>query len=168
MGFLRGPGGIIGGLVGGWLTSVMGVRDERWLYRVPAIAMLLIVPAQLLLLFADTDWLWQLGLALETLLVISTIGPLFALLLATAQPRMRSVAIALFLFFSNLVGQGGGPLISGMLSDALLPSLGDEAIRYAMLTAVVTAVLASVCCFAAGRNVSADRLRAASQEKRTH
>ncbi len=168
LGFLRGPGGIIGGIAGGWLTSAMGLRDERWLYRVPAIAMLLIVPAQLLLLFAESDWLWQLGLALETLLVISTIGPLFALLLAIAQPRTRSVAIALFLFVSNLVGQGGGPLISGMLSDALVPSLGLEAIRYAMLTAVVTAVLASICCFAAGRNVSADRLRAASHERAAH
>lgn len=168
MGFLRGPGGIIGGLAGGWLTSVMGARDERWLYRVPAIAMLFIIPAQLLLLFAETDWLWQFGLALETLLVVSTIGPLFALLLTTAQPRMRSVAIALFLFVSNLVGQGGGPLISGMLSDALVPSLGDEAIRYAMLAAVVTAIFASFCCFAAGRNISADRLGAASRERVLH
>lgn len=168
MGFLRGPGGIVGGLLGGWLTSMLGARNERWLYRVPAIAMLLIVPAQLLFLFAETAWLWKLGLALETLLVISTIGPLFALLLATAQSRMRSVAIALFLFVSNLVGQGVGPLVSGMLSDALVPSFGDEAIRYAMLTAVATAVIASACCFAAGRNVSGDRLRVASKQKATH
>lgn len=162
MGFLRGPGGIIGGLLGGWLTTKLAERDERWLYKVPAIAMLLIVPAQLLLLFGEAGWTWQIGLGLETMLVISTIGPLFALLLSASQPRTRSVAIALFLFVSNLVGQGSGPLISGMISDALLPSLGDESIRFGMLTAVGAALLASACCFASGRNIAADRLRAAA------
>lgn len=168
MGFLRGPGGIIGGLAGGWLTTVLGRRDERWLYGVPAVAMLLIVPAQLLLLFGGSGWLWKLGLALETMLVVSTIGPLFALLLATAQPRMRSVAIALFLFVSNLVGQGSGPLVAGALSDALTPSLGDEAIRYAMLSAVVAAIFASICCFAMGRFIGADRLRTAPGSRAGH
>jgi MFS family permease len=168
MGFLRGPGGIVGGLAGGWLTTVLGRRDERWLYGVPAVAMLLIVPAQLLLLFGASGWIWQLGLALETMLLVSTIGPLFALLLATAQPRMRSVAIALFLFVSNLVGQGSGPLVAGMISDALAPSLGDEAIRYAMLTAVVAAVFASMCCLAMGRYIGADRLRRLPQARSAH
>lgn len=168
MGFLRGPGGIIGGLLGGWLTSRLGERNERWLYGVPAIAMLLIVPAQMLLLFGESAWSWQLGLGLETLLVISTIGPLFALLLSASQPRTRSVAIALFLFVSNLVGQGSGPLISGMISDALVPSLGAESIRFGMLVAVVAALLASVCCFASGRNIAADRLRATAASGGAH
>lgn len=157
MGFLRGPGGIIGGLAGGALTTMLARRDERWLYRVPAIGMALIAPAQLILLFGGPD-MWKLGLALETMLVISTIGPLFALLMAAAQPRMRAVAIAFFLFVSNIVGQGLGPLLSGGLSDILTPSLGDEAIRFAMLSAVVVALLASLCCFAAGRRVDISKV----------
>ncbi|MCW2389632.1 putative MFS family arabinose efflux permease [Sphingobium sp. B11D3B] len=158
MGFLRGPGGIVGGLAGGWLTMVLGKRDRRWLYGVPTLGMLLIAPAQLLLLFGGPT-MWKLGLALETMLVISTIGPLFALLLATAQPRMRSVAIAFFLFVSNMIGQGLGPLISGGLSDILTPALGDEAIRFAMLSAALAALIASLCCWGAGRQIDVNQIR---------
>ena len=40
----------------------------------------------------------------------------------------------------NLVGLGLGPLVIGIASDALAPSLGDESLRYAM-AAGLTAVL---------------------------
>jgi len=154
IGFLRGPGGIIGGLAGGWLTSHLARRDPRWLYRVPAFAMLLIAPAQAMLLFSTTPFLWKAGLLLETLLLVSTIGPLFALLLSTAGPVMRSVAIALFLLVSNLLGQSIGPVVAGAISDMLHPTQGSEAIRYAMTTAILAAVLASGFCFAAGHFLS--------------
>lgn len=157
MGFLRGLGGIFGALAGGWLTSWLGRRNELWLYLAPALGMALIVPAQLLLLFGANGWGMRLGLALDNMLLVSTMGPLFALLLASAPPRMRSVAIALFLLLSNLLGQGIGPLMSGVLSDALTPSLGDEAIRYAMLSALIPATLASLCCLVSGRYIGADR-----------
>lgn len=153
IGFLRGPGGIIGGIAGGLLTTWLGKRDRRWLYRVPAIAMLLIAPAQMLLLFGQSDFMWKLGLILETLLLVATIGPLFALLLSAAEPRMRSVAIAFFLFTSNLFGQSIGPVITGLISDYLTPTYGLEAIRYAMVIAIFIAIIAGCLCFLSGRNM---------------
>ncbi|PQA87648.1 spinster family MFS transporter [Hyphococcus luteus] len=154
IGVLRGGGGIIGGLGGGWLATYLGRKDPRWRYRVPAFAMLLIAPAQLLLIFGG-DSLWKVGLALETLLVMAQIGPLFALLLASSDERTRAVAIATFLFVSNIIGQGGGPVISGLVSDVLTPAYGNEAIRYAMLISVVVALVAGLFTLIAGKLLKA-------------
>jgi hypothetical protein len=129
---------------------MLGHRDPRWRYRVPAAAMILVAPAELLFIFGG-DGLWQFGLGLDTLLVIAQIGPLFAILLAAADTRTRAVGIAVFLLITNLVGQSAGPLVSGFLSDRLAPSLGDMAIGYAMLTGSAAAIVAGLLCLAAGR-----------------
>jgi hypothetical protein len=47
---------------------------------------------------------------------------------------MRSVASALVLLVINIVGLALGPLLTGMLSDALSASYGNESMRYALLT----------------------------------
>jgi MFS family permease len=150
VGLLRGVGGIIGGVGGGLVATMLGHRDPRWRYRVPAAAMILVAPAELLFIFGG-DGLWQFGLGLDTLLVIAQIGPLFAILLAAADTRTRAVGIAVFLLITNLVGQSAGPLVSGFLSDRLAPSLGDMAIGYAMLTGSAAAIVAGLLCLAAGR-----------------
>jgi predicted MFS family arabinose efflux permease len=162
VGFIRGPGGIIGALLGGGLTSYLGSRDRRWLYGVPACAMFLIAPALLLMLFSDSAIGWQIGMALEALLVVSTIGPMFALLMSAAGPSTRSVAVAFFLLVSNLFGQSAGPLMVGAVSDLLTPAYGAEALRYSMLSGVAAAIMAGSFCLAAGASLrprAADDLR---------
>jgi hypothetical protein len=67
---------------------------------------------------------------------------------------MRAVAIAAFLFISNLVGQTSGPLVSGAISDALAATVGQQAIGYAMLAGAVAVFAAGALCFAAGRGIS--------------
>jgi predicted MFS family arabinose efflux permease len=153
IGFLRGFGGIIGGIGGGWLASRLGRRNPRWHYRVPALAMMLAAPALLCVVFGG-DLVWKFGLAFETLMVMAQIGPLFAMLLAAVEARMRAVAIAAFLFISNLVGQTSGPLVSGAISDALAATVGQQAIGYAMLAGAVAVFAAGALCFAAGRGIS--------------
>jgi hypothetical protein len=46
---------------------------------------------------------------------------------------MRATAIAMIYLFANLIGMGLGPLVAGMLSDALRPVVGEESLRYALL-----------------------------------
>ena len=47
--------------------------------------------------------------------------------------HLRGMGMAGMMFASNLLGVGAGPLLIGLLSDALTQSLGDEALRYAMI-----------------------------------
>jgi hypothetical protein len=108
-----------------------------------------------LLLIFGGEGLWQVGIALDTLLLLAQIGPMLAILIAAADARTRAVAVALFLLVTNMIGQSGGPLVSGILSDMLTPSLGKEAIRYAMLVGTIAAVMAGMFCFAAGRRTDA-------------
>ena len=60
-------------------------------------------------------------------------GPLFATLQTLVPPHMRATAIALVFLFANLIGMGIGPLMTGMLSDALRPWAGNESLRYALM-----------------------------------
>jgi MFS family permease len=78
----------------------------------------------------------------------------FATVMAVAPVRMRSVAGALLLFSSAMLGQTLGPLVVGVLNDALAPALGPAAIRWSLLLVAATAAMAS------GVLLFADRLLA--------
>ena len=52
---------------------------------------------------------------------------------------MRAVASAIVLLLINIIGLAWGPLLTGLLSDALEPSFGIESLRYRLL--IVCAVM---------------------------
>jgi MFS family permease len=61
------------------------------------------------------------------------IGPLYATMQTLVPAHMRAMAFAVMYLFGNLIGMGLGPLLAGVLSDALRPWAGEESIRYALL-----------------------------------
>ena len=69
-------------------------------------------------------------------------APTFAMTQAVVKVRARSLAVAFHLLLVNLVGLGLGPVVIGGLNDLLRDDLGDGAIRYTMLFAVLTNVVA--------------------------
>jgi MFS family permease len=84
------------------------------------------------------------------------IGPTYAAIQTLAPGNMRAQAAAIFLFMFNLVGMGLGPLVIGMLSDALEPGLGVDSLRYAMAISLSLVLLGGVLFLrAAPRYVSA-------------
>ena len=44
-----------------------------------------------------------------------------------------ATALAIVMLLVNLIGMGIGPQIVGLLSDQLMPALGNDSLRYAML-----------------------------------
>ena len=50
-----------------------------------------------------------------------------------AGPRRRAVAAAVYLFLSNMISMGLGPLLVGFISDELQSTLGNDALRYSLL-----------------------------------
>jgi len=83
-------------------------------------------------------------------------GPLFALMQRLVPDNRRATALAVVLLLGNLIGQGIGPQVVGVISDALAPSLGADSLRYAMLSMTVTAVGASFFFWRASRTVAQD------------
>jgi len=73
-------------------------------------------------------------LAIMAAVNYGTAGPLYATIQSLVPERMRSVAVAISYLFSNLIGVGLGPLAVGVISDRLTLTLGDEALRYALLS----------------------------------
>jgi hypothetical protein len=48
------------------------------------------------------------------------------------RPEARAMASAILLFVQNLVGLGLGPLLFGMASEMLKPTVGVESVRYVL------------------------------------
>jgi hypothetical protein len=50
---------------------------------------------------------------------------------------MRSVAAAINLFITNIIGLGIGPFSVGFFSDLFEPRFGIDSLRYALMTTLV-------------------------------
>ena len=72
---------------------------------------------------------------------------------------MRSVASSVVYLGISLIGLGCGPLVVGMLNDALGPHYGAGAVRYSLLVAVAAAALSAACFLQSNRYLAGDLAR---------
>jgi predicted MFS family arabinose efflux permease len=143
MGLAAGPGAIIGALSSGWLTDRLSLRDSRWQIGVPVIGALLAFPLAVAFVTYPAGNPWMLGsLAVPRVSVfvlgVSVFGmwwmaPSYAALTHIIRPERRATMIALYNFGVTAVGAGLGPLVVGVVSDALTPIAGENALRWAMV-----------------------------------
>ena len=59
-------------------------------------------------------------------------------------PGRRATLLAFFNFGIMALGAGLGPLVTGMVSDALTPSLGSDALRWALVLSAGAYALAAI------------------------
>lgn len=156
----RGPIGICGTFMGGFLAERLGRRDERWRVWIPALGCLFAVPAEIVFLFSETLWLAVTGMVVGSFFTHMHLGPLYAVLLSVAAVRVRAVAVAFFLFCANLVGQTVGPLGIGYLNDVMQDTLGVQAIRYSLLIGAAFSVAGGVLIWLGARYAVQDMKRA--------
>ncbi len=144
-------GALVGAVTGGLLCDRLAARDARWQLWIPAIG------AGLSMVFLGTALLWpeaQHWVLADFQIPVATVflffggvfslfwvGPVTAIVQTITPEHLRAQASALLLLLFNLIGMGLGPLLVGILSDALTPDLGPEAIRYAMLISLVTVLI---------------------------
>jgi MFS family permease len=149
-------GGVAGILLGGVIADRWGKRTRRAYALVPAIAYVAGVP---LLAAGLLSGSWAAAFALFLVpqaLVYAWPGPLLTAVQQLVPAAMRSTASACFLLINNLIGLGLGSWLVGALSKALTPQLGDEALRYAMLAALGSYLLAGALMAAAARVLPGD------------
>lgn len=149
-------GGVGGIVAGGWLADRLGARDRAWFGYVPAIAYLVSIP-----LFAagmhggDVRFAFALFL-LPQALSYAWLGPVLSAVQHLVEPPERATAAALFLLINNLIGLGGGIYALGVLSDALTPLYGSDALRYAMLAGLGLYAVAALLVGLAGPHLRRD------------
>lgn len=151
---IAGFGTFLGGLACDRLSTRF--NDRRWYLWVPGIATLLCVPFQFLAYLSP-----NLTTALPSfvgLMFMAAVffGPSFAMTQALATLRMRSVATSLLLFIQTLIGNGIGPSTTGYVSDLLVPSVGGNSLRYALVIIGVVNLWAALHYVLAARTVRQD------------
>jgi MFS family permease len=161
IGPVRGLLSAVGILAGGVLIDRLGSRHAAWRMRLPALACMLVGPAELLFLLGSTKALWLTGFGLAGLLTFVHQAPLYAAAVNVARVHMRAVATAVLLTAAGLFGQVAGPAVVGMLNDHLAPIYGDLAIRYSLLIIAVTPMLAGMALWRAAVHYAGDMERAA-------
>jgi MFS family permease len=155
--------GAVGTLLGGYLCDRISVRasDRRWYMWVPGYACLVMVPFQFSSYLAGSLWVMVPSFVLMLILGSMFFGPSFAMSQGLAPVRMRARATSLVLFIQTLVGLGLGPLLVGMISDYLKPSIGDaQGLRYGLVSVGIVNAWAAFHYFRAARTVREDLVRA--------
>lgn len=169
LGVAMGLSTAVGTLAGGFLAQRALRRDVAWGAQIAAITTVLGTPLYV--------WQFMTGDVTVSLVVGVTgfvlggvcVGPVMALLQDIVEPHSRALALALTGLSGMLLGQGLGPLALGLLSDALTPLLGAEALRYSLAAGAALSLWPAfhfwrlaVCVRGGGSVVSAYRSQTSS------
>ena len=158
-GLVAGIGGLAGTYFGGWISDRTAKRtgDKTWYVWIPFISTVIAIPFALnTLLLMPNGYI----AAYSYLLPVFCGGWYLAPCLASTQflvgLRMRAMGTAVLLFVLNLIGLGLGPMITGFVSDALEPSFGNDALRYAMAITVMVNIWCAAHYYWSARTIKQD------------
>jgi len=151
-------GSMLGLILGGLLVNRLMRRDPRWEIWIAACGYLVCMPLYALMALS---WDWRMAVAFAAMGAFCSGTGASAALSAVqsfAEPRRRATAIAMVLFISGVIGSGGGPYLVGLLTDLLMPKLGNEGLRYGMLLSVAMTGPGIVFLVIAGHRSLKDRV----------
>ena len=135
---LIGVGGAIGIYLGGRIADFMSARrGEQWLPWVVALSSLISLPMLYLTFMAPTPMTAIAAYVLPAMLGTLYVAPGFALIQNSTPLEMRSVAAAINLFITNIVGLGLGPFTVGFFSDFFSQSYGEDGLRWGLATTII-------------------------------
>ncbi len=156
-GLVLGVASAVGTLLGGTMADRLARRGDARMYAwLPAVGVLLAFPFYVAALMSDQPYLAIAILVAPSLLNSLWLGPAFGTIQNLAPMRMRAMASAILLFILNIIGLGLGPFLVGVLSDLLVPTFGEDSLRYAILIATVAYFWAGAHFLLAGRSIRAD------------
>ena len=159
-GTFKGLCGMAGTLIGGLAVAQISKQDDRWKLWAPAIMSGLAGPVFAVCMLTQDFTTMVAALAATSFLVGFHLGPIFAIAQTVAKPSMRALASAIILLTATCFGQGVGPLVVGMINDALKNDYGANAVRYSLLSAAVTTTLGALLFVWAARSIRDDIERA--------
>ena len=137
-GIINGTAYALGVWLGGCIADRWGKQNKKAYALLPAIMLIIGVPAFYVSLQVQDLWLSVGLIALLLFTSGSYLGPSFAMAQTLAPINVRAMSTALFFFVLNIIALGGGPTLTGIISQSLVPSLGEtEALRQALIYLVV-------------------------------
>jgi predicted MFS family arabinose efflux permease len=150
--------GAAGTFVGGMLADRLARRyaDKRFYMWAPGGAAVLGIPFQVFGYLAPTVPLAMIGFAFSAFFASFFFGPSFAMGQALSSPSRRALSASVLLFIQTMIGLGIGPLVTGKITDVLLPTMGPHALQTALAMVALVNVWAGFHYWRAGRTVRAD------------
>jgi MFS family permease len=107
-------------------------------------------------MFMDDSTLALACLFVSTVFGALYLGPVIAITHTLVSPNMRAMSSAILFLVLNLIGLGCGPLVVGLISDALTPSLGSDALRYAIAGVSFVGLLSMLAFYRAAKYLPED------------
>lgn len=154
--------GVLAALAGGVAVLVMGFavdrltrRDPRWLIWLMALVFTALAPVCVASYMITDPTTALYFLAINNCIAVAYTVPVVAAVQWLAPAHMRALASALLLFFTAIIG-GIGPLLTGVISDALSAELGALALGRGLLVVPASYMLAGLTFALASRSFLAD------------
>lgn len=161
LGILGAIGGSLGTIAGGWLGDRYGPRDVRALALIPAAGSVLTAVGFALVFILPTAAASLLAFPVAAFCSCLWWGPATLGQQRLAGAQSKATALAVALFFNSAIGLSFGPLLIGVMSDALTPSLGPaEGLRVGILLGLTSGLISGLVYWLASRRIAADILEA--------
>ena len=141
---LAGGAGAVGLFASGIVSDRLGRRNPQWYLRLPGLACIAVVPFMLLQFFATDVWVSLAFGAVAVMLLNAFVSPQAAATQSLVPPNLRALAASNNVVLAGVVGVALGPFLTGVISDALTPRFGTDALRYALGAASLSAALGGV------------------------
>lgn len=146
-GIINGTAYALGVWLGGVVADKWGKHDQRAYALLPAIMLILGVPAFYFTLQVESV---MASLALITIFLFTSgsyLAPSFAMAQTLAPLNVRAMSTALFFFVLNIIALGGGPTLVGILSQSMVPELGETKALTTALEYLVVMYVLSILVF---------------------
>lgn len=148
-GMLMGIGGgltaIVGTLVCGYVTDKLAARDSGWVLGTALIGTVMSIPLAVAFYMWPSGGTIELGAVSVPVAFVFYMGfaffgvwwtvPCFNAMTRILPASQLAQGTALFFMGVTLVGAGLGPVVAGIISDLLYSTIGEEALRYALVAA---------------------------------
>jgi len=144
--------GGVGTFSGGYLTDKFQKRGIKWYCWIPAIAIITNMLPALYVFFGENLNLVIVMISVSYFLSSIYLGTTIAIAHSLVPAEMRAFTSAVLFFILNAIGLGLGPLVIGLLSDYLEPTLGSEALRWAFTITFAAAILAASLYYLGSRH----------------
>ncbi|WP_067517035.1 spinster family MFS transporter [Endozoicomonas ascidiicola] len=133
---------VIGSTFSGWYCDRLTKKDVRWQVRLPLIGLLISLPFALAFLLWPAEKSFSLGgYLLPQAIIFAALFSFFnswwptltyAAISHVTTDRQRATGAAVLNLLITLFGAGLGPLTTGILSDQLSGTFGDDGLKYAL------------------------------------
>lgn len=157
-GFAFGLGSGVGSLIGGYVGGRLATRDPQRLLWLPMLSAVAHLPFYGFGLFCPDKTLAIVSLFTASVLCSLGVGPLFAALQSVVSPSRRGMAGATYGLLSSVIGIGGAPVLIGLISQQLKPSVGPVlSLQYAIAIAMMASLFFLATLLLSGRTLRGDQ-----------